>query len=190
MRAGVGDVRLLDGGWPAWIASRHTVEIQTNPRVAVKDFGLKIPAHPEYILDISQVKDLLKEPNARLVSIRRWEEFIGKNSGYNYIEPKGSVPGSVWGHDNKELRDQDGRMASFHRIAALWNEWDIRPDKKVVFYCGTGWRASEAWFYAYLMGWKDIAVYDGGWMDWSKDPANHIQTGDPRQTDPIGQKRP
>ena len=28
-----------------------------------------------------------------------------------------------------------------------------------------GWRASETWFYAYLMGWPRIAVYDGGWFE-------------------------
>jgi rhodanese-related sulfurtransferase len=36
-----------------------------------------------------------------------------------------------------------------------------------VFYCGTGWRASLAFFYAWLMGWEQIAVFDGGWFEWS-----------------------
>ena len=54
----------------------------------------------------------------------------------------------------------------------------ITPDKRVAFYCGTGWRASETWFYAYLMGWQQAAVYDGGWFEWSQDPANNpIETG-------------
>jgi 3-mercaptopyruvate sulfurtransferase SseA len=43
----------------------------------------------------------------------------------------------------------------------------------VSFYCGTGWRAAETWFYAYLMGWPDISVYDGGWYEWSQDPASN-----------------
>ena len=46
----------------------------------------------------------------------------------------------------------------------------ITPDKRVAFYCGTGWRTSETWFYAYLMGWDRIAVYNGGWFEWSQDP--------------------
>ena len=54
----------------------------------------------------------------------------------------------------------------------------ITPDKWVAFYCGTGWRASETWFYALLMGWQNVAVYDGGWFEWSKDPEqNPIQVG-------------
>ena len=49
----------------------------------------------------------------------------------------------------------------------------------MAFYCGTGWRASETWFYAHLMGWPRIAVYDGGWHEWSRDPDNNpIETGE------------
>jgi thiosulfate/3-mercaptopyruvate sulfurtransferase len=30
------------------------------------------------------------------------------------------------------------------------------------------------------MGWSRIAVYDGGWYEWSSDPdSNPIETGDP-----------
>jgi len=48
------------------------------------------------------------------------------------------------------------------------------------FYRGTGWRAGETWFYAYLMGWPRIAVYDGGWFEWSQDPVkNPIEVGEP-----------
>jgi thiosulfate/3-mercaptopyruvate sulfurtransferase len=43
-----------------------------------------------------------------------------------------------------------------------------------VFYCGTGWRASLAFFYAWLMNWQRIGVYDGGWCEWSGDPANPV----------------
>ncbi len=38
----------------------------------------------------------------------------------------------------------------------------------VAFYCGTGWRASETFFYAYLMDWPNVSVYDGGWFEWSR----------------------
>ena len=48
--------------------------------------------------------------------------------------------------------------------------WGIVPDKVVSFHCGTGWRASETYFYAWAMGWPDIRVYDGGWYEWHKVP--------------------
>ena len=48
---------------------------------------------------------------------------------------------------------------------------------------GTGWRASETWFYAHLMGWNRIAVYDGGWYEWSGNLGeNPTEVGEPRLT--------
>ena len=49
-------------------------------------------------------------------------------------------------------------MRAYPEVAARWEAASITPDKRVAFYCGTGWRASEAWFHAFLMGWPRIAV--------------------------------
>ena len=123
---------------------------------------------------------------AALVSVRSWNEHIGKVSGYNYIEPAGRIAGDVWGNCGSDAyhmqhyRSVDNTMRAYPEIAANWAEAGITPDKHVAYYCGTGWRASETWFYAYLMGWQRIAVYDGGWLEWSSDPINNpIETGDP-----------
>ena len=29
------------------------------------------------------------------------------------------------------------------------------------------------------MGWEHIVIYDGGWYEWSADPTNPVDTGDP-----------
>ena len=51
---------------------------------------------------------------------------------------------------------------------------------KLAGFQGTGWRAAETWFYAYIMGWPSISVYDGGWFEWSQDPENNpIEIGTP-----------
>jgi thiosulfate/3-mercaptopyruvate sulfurtransferase len=42
-----------------------------------------------------------------------------------------------------------------------------------------GWRGSEAFFNAWLMGWPEISVYDGGWFEWINDPDNPVETGIP-----------
>jgi 3-mercaptopyruvate sulfurtransferase SseA len=97
--AGVDDVRLLDGGYDAWVKAGNLLETVLREPVPVASFGVQIPQRPD-----------------------------------------------------------------------------------LAFYCGTGWRASETWFYAYLMGWDRIAVYDGGWFEWSRDPAsNPIEVGEPER---------
>jgi len=186
MYAGVDDVRLLDGGFAAWRAAGYPIATTTHHPDPVTDFGTTLPGHPEYLIRTEEVKALTAENNAALVSIRSWAEYSGVTSGYSYIQPKGRIVGDVWGHAGSaplrmdHYRNVDNTMRNYHDIAAQWRAWGITPDKRVTFYCGTGWRASEAFFYAYLMGWPTIAVYDGGWWAWVQDPANPIAVGDPR----------
>ena len=65
-------------------------------------------------------------------------------------------------------------MRSAAEIERMWNEAGIYRGMHIAFYCGTGWRASLAFFYAWLMGWEHISVYDGGWMEWSSNAANPV----------------
>jgi len=183
---GVDDVRVLDGGYDCWVQAGNPLETIPREPAPVPSFGAEIPLRPKVIVDIDDAKRiLLDRENSALVSVRAWKEHIGKVSGYNYIGPAGRIAGDVWGNCGSDAyhmqhyRNVDNTMRAYPEIAANWEEAGITPDKWVAFYCGTGWRASETWFYAYLMGWQRIAVYDGGWLEWSQDPLNNpIEIGE------------
>jgi 3-mercaptopyruvate sulfurtransferase SseA len=186
--AGVDDVRLLDGGYDWWVQAGYALEIEPRLPVPVPSFGATVPLRPEVIVDIAEAKAILADRDgAALVSVRTWKEHIGASSGYNYIGPAGRIAGDVWGncgtdsYHMQHYRNVDNTMRAYPEIAANWAEAGITADKWVAFYCGTGWRASETWFYAYLQDWQQIAVYDGGWFEWSQDPINNpIEVGEPR----------
>ncbi len=184
--AGVSDVRLLDGGYDWWVNGGHPLETVLREPSPVASFGVQIPLRPEYIVDIDEAKEIIADDLGALVSVRTWREHVGQVSGYNYIGPAGRISGDVWGncgtdaYHMQHYRNIDNTMRAYPEIAANWAEAGITPDKHVAFYCGTGWRASETWFYALLMDWPRIAVYDGGWFEWSADPANNpIEIGEP-----------
>ncbi|SKC32817.1 Thiosulfate sulfurtransferase YnjE precursor [Photobacterium piscicola] len=185
MYAGVKDVRLLNGGWTAWSNANYPTENLPNYNKKPVAFGKPIPANPQYIIDTAQVKSLLKMPADKqsVVSIRTWPEYIGETSGYDYIKPKGRIEGAKWGHagsDSYHMQDflnPDQTMKSGNEIAAQWAKWNIKPHQDVTFFCGTGWRASEAFFFAHVLGWKNISVYDGGWYQWSANKNNPIADG-------------
>jgi 3-mercaptopyruvate sulfurtransferase SseA len=188
--AGVDDVRLLDGGYDWWVRAGYPIESVRREPVPVPSFGVQIPLHPDVIVDIDEAKEILADhAGAALVSVRTWREHIGQVSGYNYIGPAGRIAGDVWGNCGSDAyhmqhyRNVDNTMRAYPEIAANWAAAGITSDKWVAFYCGTGWRASETWFYAYLMNWQRIAVYDGGWFEWSKDPVkNPIEVGVQQET--------
>jgi 3-mercaptopyruvate sulfurtransferase SseA len=186
--AGVEDVRLLDGGYDWWVRDGYPLETVQRVPTPVESFGVSIPQRPGFIVDIDEAKSILADrEGSALVSVRTWKEHVGKVSGYNYIGPAGRIAGDVWGncgtdaYHMQHYRTVDNTMRPYPEIAANWAEAGITADKRVAFYCGTGWRASETWFYAYLMGWQTIAVYDGGWYEWSADPINNpIEVGEPQ----------
>ncbi|SEO05232.1 thiosulfate/3-mercaptopyruvate sulfurtransferase [Duganella sp. CF517] len=176
--AGVDDVRLLDGGFASWQAAGHACArgaVGPAGRPAAAGFGAAFPAHPEYLIGTSQARALLSTADGALVSIRSEAEFLGKVSGYSYIAARGDIPGARWGRAGADgdvnsmsaYHLADGRMKPAAEIALQWRRQGIVEGLQIGFYCGTGWRASMAFFYAWLMGWPRISVYDGGWLEWS-----------------------
>lgn len=181
--AGVADVRLLDGGFKAWLALGLPCSAGlARGHAPAADFGAVVPVHPEYLLDMAQTRRLHQADPAALVSVRTWNEYIGKTSGYPYIPARGDIPGALWGrtfidddvNSMSEFHRADGSMADAHDIARMWAGASVDPARQAVFYCGTGWRASLAFLYAWLMGWEHISVFDGGWCEWSRDPDNPV----------------
>lgn len=186
---GVKDVRVVNGGYAAWADAGFDEEKEVNSKQSVESFGVKVPANPEYIIDLAEANAISADKNNKstLVDIRSWAEFIGETSGYDYIEPKGRPANSIWGHagtDNSNLddfRNVDQTMRNGLEIKEMWQEDGINLDNKLAFYCGTGWRAAEVLFYAEVIGMENITLYDGGWNEWSMDSANPVETGEPKK---------
>lgn len=183
--AGVKDVRVLNGGVQSWEDEGLELTTEEGERRPVPDFGAPIPASPELAVDLPQARAILASDDANLVCVRSWREYIGEVSGYNYIEKKGRIPGAVFAecgtdaYHMENYRNLDHTTREYGEIEASWRQAGITPDKHNAFYCGTGWRGSEAFFNAWLMGWPRVSVYDGGWYEWSADDGNPIERGIP-----------
>ncbi len=185
MYAGVKDVRVLNGGFQSWEDAGYEISTADHPKSPVTDFGASIPGRPELIVDVPEAKEMLQSKDAELVCVRSWPEYIGEVSGYNYIQATGRIPGAVFGNCGSDAyhmenyRNPDHTIRESREVADIWKEVSVTPDKHLAFYCGTGWRGSEAFFNAWLMGWPRVSVFDGGWFEWSSDPKNPYETGIP-----------
>lgn len=184
---GVEDVRVLNGGWAAWVNAGFEIETEEHEKEPVESFGVPVPSNPNYIVDLEEAKQILADKGSTLVDIRTWEEYIGETSGYDYIEPKGRLSGAVWGRAGsdpyhlEDYRNLDNTMRNAQEIVAMWAQEGIDADNDLAFYCGTGWRAAEVLFYSDVMGLENIALYDGGWNEWSMDPENPVEIGEPEK---------
>lgn len=186
--AGVKDIRILNGGITSWETMGYPLSTEPADPDPVDDFGAIIPVHPEFMIDTPEAKQLLSDDDGELVSIRSWEEFIVNYSGYHYIDKKGRIPGAIFGNCGSDayhmenFRNFDHTMREYQEVHQTWIEGGITPDKHIAFYCGTGWRGSEAFMNAYLMDWPNICVYDGGWYEWCSDPENPVERGIPDES--------
>lgn len=181
--AGVRDVRLLDGGWSAWCAAGHDLQQGAGASPSASAPGpTRWAVRPDYLRNCETTAGLARSGALVLVSIRSHAEWMGQTSGYRYIAARGEIAGALWGHAGRDgdvdsmssFQDAQGRMKPAADIEAQWLDAGIHRGLHLAFYCGTGWRASLAFFYAWLMGWEQISVFDGGWFEWSADAANPV----------------
>jgi len=158
--AGVKDVRLLDGGFHAWLRAGLPCAAGAPQRYPpATSFGATFPGCPHYLINRRQAKALLAQTDGALASIRTWDEFTGKTSGYSYIKARGDIPGARWGrvghgadvNDMSAFHRPDGSLRPTDEIRQFWRHEGIHPGLQTAFYCGTGWRASLAFFYAWMV---------------------------------------
>jgi len=178
---GVSDVRLIDGGYNKYVADGFDVSTESTPANAVENFGTTEVMHPEFVMSIEEVETALTTDSFVLASVRSKAEHDGETSGYNYINSMGRIPGDTFvnsgdsAYDMNNYRSLNGTMLSGTVIDANWASAGINKDDEVAFYCGTGWRAAETWFYAELLGYSNYKLFDGGWLEWSDYTGREIE---------------
>lgn len=191
---GVQDVKVLDGGLPVWEAAGYeTEEGEVEPVPAEGEFGVEVPAHPEYIVSLEDTVDRLEnDEDFQLVSTRSEAEWRGIESGYSYIPKAGEPKGALWGRpllrnsgeanvsDMEDYKNEDGTNKDFEEIVAMWEYEGIDLDKTIALYCGTAWRSSLPWLMMYERGYESLH-FDSSWNDYQMHDELPVQIGDPKQ---------
>lgn len=163
---GIKDVRILDGGFAKWQQAGYLAEEEGSPLQPIKQAHNQIAInHTHTLLICLKLKRYCQtQKRASWLIFRTLEEFIGKTPGYLDIKAKGRIPGSYWGQSGSDTsnlndyRNPDQTMASAEDILKMWQTHGINPNKRLSFYCGTGWRAAEVLAYAHVMGLKKVSL--------------------------------
>jgi thiosulfate/3-mercaptopyruvate sulfurtransferase len=173
--AGHRSVRVLDGGFVAWMAAGLPTVSGPSTPLARGDFVARPGQRPR--LDAAEISARLGRPDApTLVDVRTAERYSGENEPIDPVA--GHIPGALnlpW----KSHVDADGRFLPPAEIARLYAE-AVGTDAAVL-YCGSGVTATHSVVALESAGLTAI-LYPGSWSDWISDPSRPIATG----ADPEG----
>jgi thiosulfate/3-mercaptopyruvate sulfurtransferase len=167
--AGIADVRVLDGGLPAWIAAGLPVA-HAPGRPAPSTIELS-PGHmPE--LDADGALALAR--SGVLLDARIRPNYIGGTSAPGQ-PPRGHIPGALSVPAPDNLTDP-GHFTDDETLAEMYRALGADGTRAVGVYCGAGMSAAVTVLALAAIG-IEAAMYVGSWSAWVGDPARPVATG-------------
>jgi 3-mercaptopyruvate sulfurtransferase SseA len=84
----------------------------------------------------------------------------------------GRIPTAI--HRRWTINLDDGLLLPRTELEELYS--DLDKTKTTVVYCLVGWRASFSWLVLESLGFEDVRVYDGSWLEWGPPSRFPIET--------------
>ncbi len=168
------DVRVLDGGYRAWVSAGHAVTT-AEPAPAPGDFTARPGGMP--VLDAAGAQAVAR--TGLLLDARAGERYRGE------VEPvdpvAGHIPGAVSAPTVGNV-NADGTFSGAAELAARFAALGAVPGAgtpggaAIGAYCGSGVTAAHEVLALTLAG-LPAALYVGSWSNWVADPANPVAIG-------------
>jgi thiosulfate/3-mercaptopyruvate sulfurtransferase len=158
---GVKDIRIVDGGLPAWKAAKLPVtqEYFGNPKGTLPEKG-----NPEIALNVDDV--LKRKPEAVLVDARPINEYLGDDEIWLR---KGHIPGAISFHWARLMdKENTHQFLPFEKVKTELELAGLKSDKEILVYCGTSREGSLLRFYLkYVAKYPNVRLYEGSWKEYA-----------------------
>ena len=115
----------------------------------------------------------------KLLDARSAEEHEGNVTGYEYVTASGRIPTSEsMPNADYQLSATEGLSDVLNRLQQHLTARGLAKDGRIIWYCGTGWRAARMCILTQLLGYENSVIYEGGWNEWyRRHPEDIIQQG-------------
>ena len=169
---GATNVKVLDGGLPAWRAEGRPLESGVGTRPP-QTFHARFDA--QAVASRDMVRELTASHGASIVDARAANRFRG-----DVPEPRpglraGHIPGSrniPWDEVTRA-----GRMMDAADLAPVFAAAGVALDRPIVTTCGSGVTAAILLLALAVTGKTDVKLYDGSWSEWGHHPDLPVATG-------------
>jgi thiosulfate/3-mercaptopyruvate sulfurtransferase len=171
--AGHESVRVLDGGFAAWVAAGHAVTHEnagTDEAAGRSPGDITVRPGSMPVLDAAGAAD--RAAAGALIDARVPERYRGE------VEPIDPVAGHIPGAVNQpaaETVDPDGHLLPADELRARFVALGL-PEQRVGAYCGSGVTAAHTVLALTVAGYEP-ALYVGSWSEWITDDTRPIATG-------------
>lgn len=170
---GAHDVAILDGGLAKWKAEGRPTDsgrrdYRERHYTAWRDAAL--------VRDRDQMLANVASGDEEVIDARSAPRFAGEEPEAREGLAAGRIPGSK-NLPFGELFNPDGTWKRDHALRAAFDAAGVDLTRPLVTTCGSGMTAAVVAFGAYLLGKRDIALYDGSWAEWGADCDTPKATG-------------
>ena len=157
---GLESVRVLDGGYPDWVAEGRVIS-NALLTPGVSRFTVRGPNRTR--LTTSDVRGMLGSPDVTLLDARAPAEYHGFEGNTKRL---GHIPGAVNVPVGATSEPGRQRLRDGATLRDLVHRANVTRGRRMVCYDGSGVAAAKLAFVLTLLGHEDVAVYDGGWAEW------------------------
>ena len=159
---GVEDIRIVDGGLPAWKEAKLPVtqEYFGNPPGTLPEKGKK-----EIAIAVDELLDRKGRPGVILVDARPHNEYLGDDDVWLR---KGHIPGAISFHWARLMeKTNTHQFRPFAQVKADLEAAGLTPDKEIIVYCGTSREGSLLRFYLrHIAKYPKVRLYEGSWKEY------------------------
>jgi thiosulfate/3-mercaptopyruvate sulfurtransferase len=156
------NVRVLNGGFPAWLSRGFTVSLDSNSTISTDyEFEVSFP----WAVDEQAVVENIEIGQFQLVDARDSDRFNGKNETIDPVA--GHIPGAI----NRPFGDNldiEGCFKPAEQLHVEWQDWLSGNSDDYVYYCGSGITACHNVLALNYAGIEARQVYVGSWSQWAK----------------------
>lgn len=178
---GHDDVRVLDGGYQAWLAETRPVE-QGPPAIEPGSFTSRL--RPALRVTAEEVLAVVQHGGATIVDALPGKIFRGEALMFP-THRAGHIPGARNVSAPSNIDRATDHLLGPDELARVWSRLPVDRSRTIT-YCGAGPYGAFDLFALHLLGHENAALYEGSWLEWGGRPDLPVEVGPERPPEGRG----